>query len=42
MALELGKAEVLLEAENPRIVIFAVGDMVEKATSDSGTFLPAL
>ena len=31
MALELGKAEVLLEAENPRIVIFAVGDMVEKA-----------
>ena len=30
-ALELGKAEVLLEAENPRIVIFAVGDMVEKA-----------
>ena len=31
MALELGKAEVLLEAETPRIVIFAVGDMVEKA-----------
>lgn len=31
MALELGKAEVLLEAENPQIVIFAVGDMVEKA-----------
>ena len=30
-AVELGKAEVLLEAENPRIVIFAVGDMVEKA-----------
>lgn len=29
--LELGKAEVLLEAENPQIVIFAVGDMVEKA-----------
>ena len=30
-AVELGKAEVLLEAEIPRIVIFAVGDMVEKA-----------
>ena len=30
-AVELGKAEVLLEAENPRIVIFAVGDMVAKA-----------
>lgn len=30
-AVELGKAEVLLEAENQRIVIFAVGDMVEKA-----------
>ena len=29
--IELGKAEVLLEAENPQIVIFAVGDMVEKA-----------
>ena len=36
--LERGKAEVLTQAENPEIVIFAVGDMVQKALQTAGHF----
>lgn len=36
--LEWGKAEVLMKAENPEIVIFAVGDMVQKALQTAGHF----
>ena len=36
--LEWGKAEVLTQAENPEIVIFAVGDMVQKALQTAGHF----
>ena len=36
--LEWGKAEALMKAENPEIVIFAVGDMVQKALQTAGHF----
>ena len=36
--LERGKAEVLMQAEDPEIVIFAVGDMVQKALQTAGHF----
>ena len=36
--LERGKAEVLMKAQNPEIVIFAVGDMVQKALQTAGHF----
>lgn len=36
--LERGKAEVLTQAEEPEIVIFAVGDMVQKAFQTAGHF----
>lgn len=36
--LERGKAEILMKAENPEIVIFAVGDMVQKALQTAGHF----
>ncbi|MGN1206431.1 MAG: 1-deoxy-D-xylulose-5-phosphate synthase [Eubacterium sp.] len=39
MPLELGRAEVLKEANNPSIVIFAVGDMVEKALQVADKFV---
>lgn len=37
-AVELGKAEILRKAEEPKIVIFAVGDMVEKALRIAESF----
>lgn len=36
--MEWGKAEALMKAENPEIVIFAVGDMVQKALQTAGHF----